>query len=236
MSSMSPPHRPFASSGVSVAALVTTGSPALGHLEGERRGRALAAGDDVGEPVERRQAEGDEEDPEQPEQGQSRPEDGGHGLSVGSRRARVNDRLDSPRPLDIAGARAALSYHEWPVDPTRSPLRGMSYTQARRLLVAVGVGVLGVLALVMYARRVETIEVLAVLLFVPVFLALAALGPRRAASPRQPSPPSRTSRCAPRRSRRWARAASPGSSWRAPSGTSSSACSGDGPTPTCARR
>jgi GGDEF domain-containing protein len=48
----------------------------------------------------------------------------------------------------------------------------MSYSQARRLLVAVGAGVLGVLALVMYARRVETIEVLAVLLFVPVFLAL----------------------------------------------------------------
>ena len=33
-------------------------------------------------------------------------------------------------------------------------------------------GVLGVLALVMYARRVESVEVLAVLLFVPVFLAL----------------------------------------------------------------
>jgi len=58
------------------------------------------------------------------------------------------------------------------VDPTRSPLRGMSYTQARRLLVAVGVGVLGVLALVMFARRVEAVEVVAVLLFVPVFLAL----------------------------------------------------------------
>ena len=58
------------------------------------------------------------------------------------------------------------------MDPTRSPLRGVSYAQARRLLVVVGVGVLGVLALVMYARRVETIEVLAVLLFVPVFLAL----------------------------------------------------------------
>ena len=58
------------------------------------------------------------------------------------------------------------------MDPTRSPLRGVNYALARRLLVAVGVGVLGVLALVMYARRVETVEVLAVLLFVPVFLAL----------------------------------------------------------------
>lgn len=48
----------------------------------------------------------------------------------------------------------------------------MTYAQAQRLLVAVGVGVLGVIALVMYARRVETVEVLAVLLFVPVFVAL----------------------------------------------------------------
>lgn len=79
---------------------------------------------------------------------------------------------DHPRLPQIASARTALSYHECPVDPTRSPLRGVSYALARRLLVVVGVGVLGVLALVMYARRVETIEVLAVLLFVPVFLAL----------------------------------------------------------------
>ena len=43
----------------------------LGNLEGERGRRARAAGDDVGEPVERGQAEGDEEDPEQPEQGQA---------------------------------------------------------------------------------------------------------------------------------------------------------------------
>jgi GGDEF domain-containing protein len=52
------------------------------------------------------------------------------------------------------------------------PLRGLSYTQAQRLLVIAGVGLLGVLALVMHIRGVETVEVLAVLLFVPVFLAL----------------------------------------------------------------
>ena len=48
----------------------------------------------------------------------------------------------------------------------------MSYAQAQRLLIAAGAGVLGVIALVMYIRRVETVEVLAVLLFVPVFVAL----------------------------------------------------------------
>jgi GGDEF domain-containing protein len=58
------------------------------------------------------------------------------------------------------------------VDLTGTPLRGMTYTQAQRLLVAAGAGVLGVIALVMYARRVDTVEVLAVLLFVPVFVAL----------------------------------------------------------------
>jgi GGDEF domain-containing protein len=58
------------------------------------------------------------------------------------------------------------------VDRNRTPLRGLSYTQAQSLLVITGSGVLGALALVMYVRRVETVEVLAVLLFVPVFLAL----------------------------------------------------------------
>jgi GGDEF domain-containing protein len=58
------------------------------------------------------------------------------------------------------------------VDRNRTPLRGLSYARAQQLLVIAGVGVLGALALVMYVRRVETVEVLAVLLFVPVFLAL----------------------------------------------------------------
>src|SRR5258708_7740944 len=51
-------------------------------------------------------------------------------------------------------------------------LRAMTYSQARRLIVAAGLLVLALLAGVMYARRVETVEVVAVLLFVPVFLAL----------------------------------------------------------------
>jgi diguanylate cyclase (GGDEF)-like protein len=52
------------------------------------------------------------------------------------------------------------------------PLRGMTYSQARRLAVAAGVIVIGLVAVVMYARRVETVEVVAVLLFLPVFGAL----------------------------------------------------------------
>ena len=129
----------------------------------------------MGEAVERREAHGDEEDPEQPEQGQSERRIDGTVQCRQSTLRRVNDRPQVTRTRDRADMRVShrtLPYHEGPVDPTRSPLRGMSYTQARRLLVAVGVGVLGVLALVMYARRVETVEVVAVLLFVPVFLAL----------------------------------------------------------------
>lgn len=52
-----------------------------------------------------------------------------------------------------------------------SGLGGMSYGTARRLLVAGGLLVLLVTAGVMYARRVDTVEVVAVLLFIPVFLA-----------------------------------------------------------------
>jgi GGDEF domain-containing protein len=48
----------------------------------------------------------------------------------------------------------------------------MTYEQARGLILAAGSVVLGVLAIVMYARRVETVEVVAVLLFFPVFVAL----------------------------------------------------------------
>jgi hypothetical protein len=47
----------------------------------------------------------------------------------------------------------------------------MTYQTAQRLLLAGGLAVLLVIAGVMYARRVDTIEVVAVLLFIPVFLA-----------------------------------------------------------------
>jgi hypothetical protein len=48
---------------------------------------------------------------------------------------------------------------------------GMNYQTAQRLLLAGGLAVLLVVAGVMYARRVDTVEVVAVLLFIPVFLA-----------------------------------------------------------------
>ena len=49
--------------------------------------------------------------------------------------------------------------------------RSVSYGATRRIIVAGGLAVLAVLALILYLRRVDTVEVLAVLLFVPVFLA-----------------------------------------------------------------
>ena len=47
----------------------------------------------------------------------------------------------------------------------------MTYARARALLIGGGLAVLGLVALIMYLRRVETVEVVAVLLFIPVFLA-----------------------------------------------------------------
>lgn len=53
-----------------------------------------------------------------------------------------------------------------------SGLSRMSYERARQLLLGAGLLVLLLTAGVMYVRRVETIEVLATLLFIPVFIAL----------------------------------------------------------------
>jgi GGDEF domain-containing protein len=55
-------------------------------------------------------------------------------------------------------------------------LSRIGYDKARRLLLAAGLGLLLVLAVVMYARRVDTVEVGATLLFVPVFLGLVYRG------------------------------------------------------------
>jgi GGDEF domain-containing protein len=51
-------------------------------------------------------------------------------------------------------------------------IRALTYRQARGLLAGTAIVIVGLLALVMYARRVETVEVVAVLLFLPVFAAL----------------------------------------------------------------
>ncbi len=55
-------------------------------------------------------------------------------------------------------------------------LSQLGYAKARRLLVATGLAVLAVVAVVMFARSVDTVEVAATLLFVPVFLAFVFRG------------------------------------------------------------
>lgn len=50
-------------------------------------------------------------------------------------------------------------------------LSGLGYHRARQFLLAAGLAVLLVTAAVMYVRRVESVEVLATLLFIPVFVA-----------------------------------------------------------------
>lgn len=52
-----------------------------------------------------------------------------------------------------------------------SPAMRMSYPQLRRLVIGAGLVVLAVTAAVMFARRVDTVEVVAVLLFIPIFVA-----------------------------------------------------------------
>ena len=47
----------------------------------------------------------------------------------------------------------------------------MTYGSTRRLVLAAGLAVLLLIAAVMFVRRVDTVEVVAVLLFIPVFLA-----------------------------------------------------------------
>ena len=56
-------------------------------------------------------------------------------------------------------------------DDGKRPLRGLSYRQARLLVLAAGLLILLVTALVMYVRRVETVEVVAILFFLPIFVA-----------------------------------------------------------------
>jgi hypothetical protein len=55
-------------------------------------------------------------------------------------------------------------------------LAQMGYDAARRLLLLAGCLVLLVVATVMYARRVDSVEVVATLLFIPIFLALMYKG------------------------------------------------------------
>lgn len=59
-----------------------------------------------------------------------------------------------------------------------SSLGRIGYPLARRLLLGLGIVILGLIAAVMYVRRVETVEVLGTLLFIPVFIALVLWGVR----------------------------------------------------------
>src|SRR3982751_4392854 len=51
------------------------------------------------------------------------------------------------------------------------PPRGLSYNQVRILMLVGGLLLLGITAAVNYVRRVETAEVVGILLFIPIFIA-----------------------------------------------------------------
>jgi GGDEF domain-containing protein len=55
-------------------------------------------------------------------------------------------------------------------------LSQLGYAKARRLLLATGLAILAVVVVVMYARRVDGVEVAATLLFIPIFLAFVYRG------------------------------------------------------------
>ena len=55
-------------------------------------------------------------------------------------------------------------------------LNRIDHHKARQLLLITGLGVLGVICLVTWARRVDTVEVIATLLFVPIFIAFVYRG------------------------------------------------------------
>jgi GGDEF domain-containing protein len=57
-------------------------------------------------------------------------------------------------------------------------LNALGYAQARRLLLAAGLAILVVTALIMLVRKVETAEVVATLLFIPIFIAFVFWGVR----------------------------------------------------------
>lgn len=56
-------------------------------------------------------------------------------------------------------------------------LRRLGYRRARVLILVAGLVVLSIIAAVTFARRVEPVEVIATLLFIPVFVALVFWGP-----------------------------------------------------------
>lgn len=63
-------------------------------------------------------------------------------------------------------------------DAVASPTGALDYARARRILLAAGLIVLLAVSAVMYVRRVDTAEVTATLLFIPVFVAVVFWGIR----------------------------------------------------------
>lgn len=57
------------------------------------------------------------------------------------------------------------------LDAKRTYHRAMTYAATRRLILSAGLAVLLLISAVMFVRRVDTVEVVAVLLFIPIFLA-----------------------------------------------------------------
>ena len=100
-------------------------------------------------------------------------------------------RIVNPRVCAGGGYAAARGRH------LLGPAVADGLHKARRLLVATGVAVLAVVAVVMYARRVDTIEVAATLLFLPLFVAFVFRGVARWGGGRGCSPSASTPRCAP---------------------------------------
>ncbi len=64
------------------------------------------------------------------------------------------------------------------VDATRPKTRSVSYTQARGLVLLLGLVALAVVALIMYVRRVDPTEVSATMFFLPVFVGFLFWGIR----------------------------------------------------------
>jgi hypothetical protein len=82
-------------------------------------------------------------------------------------------------------------------------LSQLGYAKARQLLVVTGLAVLAIVVVVMYARRVDSVEVVATILFVPIFLASSSAACWAGSSPRSPRSVS-TPPCGDRPSTRWA--------------------------------
>ena len=59
-----------------------------------------------------------------------------------------------------------------PLAASARPPRGLTYNQLRVSLFSGGLALLAVIAAVSYVRRVETVEVVAILLFMPIFVAV----------------------------------------------------------------